>query len=169
MFVFPVYMRIKIFAAGGTFDKVYDEYSGSLIFTETYLSEMLKIARSKVDVNIETIILMDSLDMQDHHRQLISSKCRECIEDRILITHGTDTMVETAKVIAEEKYDKTIVLTGAMRPYDFGKSDALYNLGTGLAFTQVMPSGVYIAMNGLLFNYDNVRKNKDKGEFETIK
>ncbi|MBI2658826.1 asparaginase, partial [Candidatus Woesearchaeota archaeon] len=153
-------MRIKIFATGGTFDKAYDEYSGTLAFTETHLSEMLKIARCRVDVDIETIILMDSLYMQNHHRQLISSKCRECIEDRILITHGTDTMVETAKVIAEGKYDKTIVLTGAMRPYDLGKSDAIFNLGAGLAFTQVMPSGVYIAMNGLLFNYYNVKKNK---------
>ena len=162
-------MRLKIFATGGTFDKIYDEYTGNLTFDTTHIYEMLSVARCKVDVGIETILLMDSLDMQDTHRQLISRKCKECLEDRIVITHGTDTMVETASIIAQERYDKTIVLTGAIIPYNFSKSDALPNLVTALAFVQVLLSGVYIAMNGLLFNYNNVKKNKTTNTFETIK
>ena len=110
-------MGLKIFATGGTFDKIYDEYNGTLTFTETHLSEMLKIARCGLDADIETIILMYSLDMREKHRQLISLKCKECLEDRIVITHGTDTVIETASVIAQEHYDKTIVLTGAIIPY----------------------------------------------------
>lgn len=162
-------MKIKIFATGGTFDKIYNESDGNLIFKETHLNHMLNDAKSKVDVEIETIMLIDSLYMEDHHRQEILNKCKSCEEDRILITHGTDTMVETVKLLGEKIKDKTIVLTGSMIPYSFVKSDAHFNLGCAIAFAQTLPKGVYITMHGKIFNYDNIKKNRETGEFETIK
>ncbi len=162
-------MRLKIFATGGTFDKVYDEYSGRLIFDKTHLPEMLSVSRCKLNIDIETILLMDSLDMNLGHRQEISQRCKDCLENRIVITHGTDTMIETANVIAQGNYDKTVVLTGAIIPYSFGNSDAISNLCWAIAYVQIIPIGVYVAMHGKLFNYDNVRKNKTTNEFETIK
>ena len=162
-------MKLKIFATGGTFDKIYNESDGSLVFKETHLNHILNDAKNKVDIEIETIMLIDSIYMEDHHRQKILNKCESCEEDRIVITHGTDTMVETAKLLGEEIKDKTIVLTGSMIPYSFVKSDAHFNLGCAIAYAQTLPKGVYIAMHGKIFNYDNVRKNKEFNEFETIK
>lgn len=162
-------MLVKIFATGGTFDKIYNELDGSLIFKETHLNHMLNDAKSKVDIEIETIMLIDSLYMKDHHRQEILNKCKSCKEDRIVITHGTDTIVETARLLGKEIKDKTIVLTGSMIPYSFVKSDAHFNLGCAIAFAQTLPKGVYIAMHGKYFTWDNVRKMKEIGEFETIK
>ncbi len=162
-------MKIKLFVAGGTLDKIYDEISGSLMFRQTHLPSILYQARCKLDISIEMIVLMDSLDMKLYHRQQIAEKCKSCLEDRIVITHGTDTMVETTKLLGNEIHDKTVVLTGAMIPYSFVISDALFNLGCALAYVQMLPYGIYITMNGRIFNHDNVRKNKERGEFETIK
>ena len=162
-------MKLRIFATGGTFDKIYNQADGGLIFNETHLNKMLEDYKNKVDVDIETIMLIDSLDMTHNHRQEILNKCKSCKEDRIVITHGTSTMVETAKLLDGEIKNKTIVLTGAMVPYSLIKSDAHFNLGCALAFAQTLPNGVYIAMHGKIFNHDNVKKNKETNEFETIK
>ena len=162
-------MKIKIFATGGTFDKIYNESDGNLIFKETHLNQMLNDSKCKFEVNVETIILIDSMYMEDPHRQEIINKCKSCKEDRIVITHGTDTMVETAKSLGEGIKDKIIVLTGSMIPYSFIKSDAHFNLGCAIAFAQTLTRGVYITMHGKIFNYDNVKKNKETHEFETIK
>ena len=162
-------MAIRIFVTGGTFDKEYDELGGKLFFKDTHLLEMLKLGRCKVPVDLRTLMLIDSLEMSDADRRNIVDQCKKCKEDRIIITHGTDTMEETAKVIGKEIYDKTIVLTGAMIPYKFGSSDGLFNLGSALAFAQTLPYGVYVAMNGRYFKWDNVKKNRQTGEFEELK
>jgi L-asparaginase len=161
-------MTIKIFVTGGTFDKEYNEIEGKLFFRDTHLPEMLKLGHSKVDVDIRTLMMIDSVNMKDTDRAIIVQNCRNAEEDRIVITHGTDTMVETARLLGAAIKEKTIVLTGAMIPYRFGSSDGLFNLGSALAFVQTLPHGVYIAMNGLYFNYDNVVKNKKLGEFEEL-
>ena len=163
-----VYMPIKIFITGGTFDKEYNELNGELFFKDTHLHEMLRLGRSKLELDIATLMMIDSLDMTDADRERISHECSHATEDRILITHGTDTMAITASVLAEKVKDKTIVITGAMVPYKFGSSDGMFNLGSALAFVQTLPHGVYIAMNGKIFEGKNVRKNKSTGEFETI-
>src|SRR3989338_3362160 len=162
-------MKLKIFATGGTFDKIYNEVDGSLIFKETNVNNMLHECKNKVDIEIETMMLIDSLYMKDHHRQEILNKCKSYEEDRIVITHGTDTMIETAKLLGDKIRDKTIVLTGSLIPYSFVKSDAHFNLGCAIAFAQILPRGVYIAMHGKIFSHDNVRKNKETLEFEKIK
>ncbi|MDP3953915.1 MAG: asparaginase domain-containing protein [bacterium] len=162
-------MSIRIFLTGGTFDKEYNELTGELFFKDTHLPEMLNLGRSRVKVDTRTIMMVDSLDMTEKDREIIADNCIKTKEDKIIITHGTDTMVETAKVLAEKIQDKTIVLTGAMVPYKFGSSDGLFNLGSSLAFVQTLPAGVYISMNGRYFNWDNCRKNKQIGEFEEIK
>jgi L-asparaginase len=162
------YMAIRILVTGGTFDKEYDELNGTLFFKDTHLPEMLKLGRCKLDVDIRSLMLVDSLDMTDQDRQLIVDHCSKIKEDRILITHGTDTMDQTARAIAEANLSKTIVLTGAMVPYKFGSSDGLFNLGSALAFVQTLPHGVYIAMNGRCFSWNHVRKNRSTGEFEEI-
>lgn len=162
-------MKLKIFATGGTFDKIYNEFDGSLIFKETHLNKMLNESKNKVDVDIETIMLIDSLYMEDHHRQEILNKCKSCQENRIVITHGTDKLVETAQLLGKEIKDKTIVLTGSLIPYSFVKSDAHFNLGCVMAFAQTLSKGVYITMHGKIFSYDNVKKNKETNEFKTIK
>ncbi|MDD9880394.1 MAG: asparaginase domain-containing protein [Candidatus Marinimicrobia bacterium] len=161
-------MAVKIFITGGTFDKEYDEITGKLFFKDTHMREMLELGRSKLDVNIRTLMMIDSLDMSAEDRQLIVENCRKADEDQIIITHGTDTMTETGKVLAEAKLEKTIVLTGAMIPYKFGSSDGLFNLGSALGFVQSLPHGVYVAMNGRCFDYDKVRKNKETGVFEKL-
>ena len=161
-------MAIRVFITGGTFDKEYNELDGKLFFKDTHLPEMLKLGRNKVEVDIRTLMLVDSLEMTDADRQIIVEQCRKCKEDRIVITHGTDTMVETAKVLGQSINDKTIVLTGAMVPYKFGSSDGLFNLGSSLAFAQTLPEGVYVAMNGRYFIWNNVRKNRKTGEFEEV-
>jgi L-asparaginase len=162
---------IRVFVTGGTFDKEYNELTGSLAFKETHLPEMLRLGRSRVDLSIRTLMMIDSLDMTAADRALIVEQCRQAVESRLLITHGTDTMVETARALADAfppDGTKTLVLTGAMVPYAFGSSDGLFNLGSALSFVQVLPPGVYIAMNGRCFNWDRVRKNKDGGVFEAI-
>ena len=159
---------IRIFVTGGTFDKTYDEIRGQLTFTDTHLGEMLKLGRSRVAVTIRTLMMIDSLDMTDADRELIVRSCVECAESRIVITHGTDTMVETAAAIAGRVAAKTIVLTGAMIPYAFGSSDGLFNLGSAISFAQVLPSGVYVAMNGRHFSWNAVRKNRETGVFEEL-
>lgn len=161
-------MAIRIFVTGGTFDKEYNELNGQLYFKDTHLNEMLKLGRSKVAVEVRTLMMIDSIDLNDSDRELIAQNCLKSDEERIIITHGTDTMVETAAVIASKVKDKTIVLTGAMIPYKFGSSDGLFNLGSAIAFVQTLPHGVYISMNGKVFNWDNCRKNKKIGEFEEI-
>jgi len=162
-------MRIRIFVTGGTFDKEYDELEGKLYFKNTHLPEMLDLGRSRVEVDTRTLMMVDSLDMSDADRQLILEQCRKAREERILITHGTDTMEVTARVLGSVIRDKTIVLTGAMVPYKFGSSDGLFNLGSALAFVQTLPPGVYIAMNGRCFQWDNVRKNRKTGTFEEVR
>jgi L-asparaginase len=162
-------MVVRIFITGGTFDKEYNELDGKLFFKDTHLPEMLKLGRCKAPVEIRTLMLVDSLEMTDADRQIIVEQCRKCKEDRIVITHGTDTMEETAKVLGKAGLETTIVLTGAMVPYKFGSSDGLFNLGSALAFAQTLSRGVYIAMNGRYFTWDNVKKNKKIGEFEETK
>jgi L-asparaginase len=162
---------ILILVTGGTFDKEYNELTGSLFFKDTHLPEMLRLGRCRVDVSVCTLMMIDSLEMVDADRALIVERCREAAESRLLITHGTDTMVETAAALAASlppASGKTIVLTGAMIPYAFGSSDGLFNLGSALSFVQVLPPGVYIAMNGRCFEWDRVRKNRETGVFEAI-
>jgi len=157
---------IRILVTGGTFDKTYDEISGQLTFEDSHLGEMLTLGRSRVEVSVRTLMMIDSLDMTDADRELIVTNCRQCEESRIIITHGTDAMVETAAALARGVTDKTIVLTGAMIPYAFGSSDGLFNLGSALSFAQVLPPGVYLAMNGKHFKWDQVVKNRSTGVFE---
>ena len=158
--------RIRIFVTGGTFDKKYNELTGQLYFEDTHVKEMLRLGRCLLPIEVRTLMMVDSLDMTDDDRRLIAEHCRHAEEARIVITHGTDTMVETAAHLGREKLAKTIVLTGAMVPYQFGSSDGMFNLGSALAFAQTLSSGVYIAMNGRWFHWDKVRKNRDKGVFE---
>jgi L-asparaginase len=163
---------IRIFVTGGTFDKQYDELRGTLSFGATHLPEMLRLGRCRLDVAIETLMMIDSLDMTADDRRRIVESCRAAAEPRIVITHGTDTMVDTARALAgsgPRLADKTIVLTGAMVPYAFGSSDGLFNLGSALSFVQVLPPGVYVAMNGRSFSWDRVRKNRGSGVFEYTK
>lgn len=161
-------MAIRILVTGGTFDKEYDELAGSLFFQDTHVQEMLRLGRCLVPVSVATVMMVDSLEMTDADRQTILARCLEATEDRLVVTHGTDTMVETAKVIAAGVSGKTVVLTGAMVPYAFGSSDGLFNLGSALSFVQVLPPGVYVAMNGWCFRHDRVRKNKELGVFEEL-
>jgi L-asparaginase len=161
-------MSIRIFVTGGTFDKEYNLLTGELYFKDTHLHNLLQMGRARVPVEITTLMLKDSLDMTTEDRDLIVKSSIECSEDKIIITHGTDTMAETASVLASRINHKTIVLTGAMIPIKFGSSDGLFNLGSALAFVQALPSGVYVAMNGRYFTHDNVRKNKVTGIFEEL-
>jgi len=160
---------IRLLVTGGTFDKEYDEIHGTLDFGETHLPQMLEMARSRLDVNVHTVMMVDSLDMTDADRYVIATHCLEAPESWIVITHGTDTMVDTARVLAERVPDKTIVLTGAMIPIAFGSSDGLFNLGGALTVVQVLTAGVYVVMNGCVFPWDNVRKNRDAGVFEGLR
>jgi L-asparaginase len=161
-------MPIRLFVTGGTFDKEYDEIEGKLYFKDTHVKEMLTRARSRLQIEVRTIMMVDSLEMSDADRELIVKHCQSAEEKRILITHGTDTMEVTAEVLGHAITDKTVVLTGAMVPYKFGSSDGLFNLGSALAFVQTLPHGVYVAMNGRCFPWDSVRKNRKTGEFEEV-
>ncbi len=162
-------MRIRIIITGGTFDKEYNELDGTLFFKNTHLPEMLTLGRSRVDVAVTSLLMMDSLDMTDEHRTKIIRESRDAEEEWVLITHGTDTMEVTARTLGEAGLPKTIVLTGALVPYKFGSSDGLFNLGSALAFVQTLPHGVYIAMNGRYFPWNNVRKNRKTGMFEEMR
>ena len=160
---------IKIFATGGTFDKEFNEINGELFFKETNLYELLELGRCKLDIKIETLMMIDSLKMSATERNYIVEKCKKENTHKIIITHGTDTIVKTAEVLARNIKNKIIILTGAMIPIKFGSSDGLFNLGSALSFVQILNPGVYITMNGRYFHYDNVRKNKKIGIFEKIK
>lgn len=162
-------MAVRIFVTGGTFDKEYNEIDGKLFFKDTHLKEMLMLGRCDVDLSIRTLMMVDSLEMTDGDRQMILENCKTSSESQIIITHGTDTMEITAQVLGQASLPrKTIVLTGAMIPYKFGSSDGLFNLGSALAFVQTLAPGVYIAMNGKYFTWNNVRKNKKRGQFEEL-
>ena len=167
-FPYPTFagMSIRIFVTGGTFDKEYNELSGQLFFKDSHLPEMLELGRCLVTVDIRTLMMIDSLEMTDIDRELIARHCQDADETRIIITHGTDTMAETAAMLSQKVEGKTIVLTGAMIPYKFGSSDGLFNLGSAMAFVQTLSPGVYVAMNGRYFNAGKVRKNKRTGVFE---
>ena len=163
---------IRIVVTGGTFDKEYNELNGTLFFKDTHVPEMLRLGRSRVELTVQTLMMIDSLDMTDADRARIVDACCSAPEDRIVITHGTDTMVDTGRVLANADGSalaaKTIVLTGAMVPYAFGSSDGLFNLGSALSFVQTLPAGVYVAMNGRCFEAGRVRKNRDTGVFEAV-
>jgi len=168
----PLDQSIQVFVTGGTFDKTYDYINGTLDFKETHLPQMLDRSRCKLDVDVKTLMLLDSLELTSDHFKTIITACETSERKRIVITHGTDCMVDTAMRIATETNaieDKTIILTGAMIPYTFGSSsDGFFNLGSAMAYVRVLNPGVYIAMNGMLFNWDEVEKNKSIGVFEPI-
>jgi len=160
-------MRIRILVTGGTFDKEYNELTGALFFRNSHVAEMLRLGRCRLDIEVETVTMIDSLEMTEEVRAHVVARCRQSPEEAIVITHGTDTMIQTAKALAEAGLaGKTIVLTGAMIPYAFGSSDGLFNLGSALSFVQVLPPGVYVAMNGMHFRWDRAVKNRDSGHFE---
>jgi len=159
---------IRALVTGGTFDKEYDELTGRLFFRETHLPEMLRRGRCLVEVQVEKLMMVDSLDMTEADRACIVERCRSCPESRVLVTHGTDTMAETARALHAAALPKTIVLTGAMIPYAFGSSDGLFNLGGALSLAQALPPGVWVAMNGRVFPGDRVRKNRESGIFEEL-
>jgi len=158
---------IRIFVTGGTFDKEYDEIHGRLFFKDTHVGEMLRLGRSRVEVSVRTLMMVDSLEMSDDDRAVIVRNCAQCEEDRVVVTHGTDTMVDTAKVLARIE-DKTIVLTGALNPARFRGSDAEFNIGTAVGAVQSLPPGVYIAMNGRVWDPARVRKNVAANRFEAL-
>jgi len=160
---------IRVLVTGGTFDKKYDELTGRLFFRDTHLPEMLRLGRCRLDVTVETVMMIDSLELDDVGRARIVGCARASPERAIVVTHGTDTMVRTAEALAAARLeDKTIVLTGAMVPYAFGSSDGLFNLGSALSFVHVLPPGVYVAMNGQHFRWNAVRKNTETGTFEAL-
>jgi len=160
--------RIRILTTGGTFDKEYNELTGELFFKSTHTGDMLRLGRCLLPVEIESLMMIDSLQMTAADRAKILDRCRAVPERLIVITHGTDTMAETAAVLGKglEGTRKTVVLTGAMVPYKFGSSDGMFNLGTAVAFVQTLAAGVYVAMNGRWLTWHSVRKNKKKGIFE---
>ena len=159
-------MRITIFATGGTFDKEYNEITGELYFKNTHIREILDLGRSLLDIDIKKLMLIDSLKMTNKDRKEIAQNCVDSKSRHIVITHGTDTMRKTAEAISKKNLDKTIVFTGAMIPYKFGSSDGLFNLGCALAFVQSLPIGVYIAMNGKYFRWNEVKKTSILGNLK---
>jgi L-asparaginase len=161
-------MAIRLFVTGGTFDKEYNELTGQLFFKDSHINEILKLGRSRLDLSVRTLMLIDSLEMTETDRNIILESCQRCDENKIVITHGTDTMTETAKYLADKIPGKTVVITGAMIPYKFGSSDGLFNLGSALAFVQSLPAGIYIAMNGRYYDWNNCKKNKQTGFFEEL-
>ena len=158
-------MRVRLLVTGGTFDKEYDEIRGVLHFRRTHVHEMLRLGRCRLDAPVQVLMLKDSLLMTDADRARILRACRRAKETRLVVTHGTDTMAETAACLARGLTGKTVVLTGAMRPYRVGSSDGLFNLGSALSFAQALPPGVFVAMNGLCFPWDDVRKDRRRGIF----
>lgn len=161
--------QIQVFVTGGTFDKEYNFITGELYFKDTHLSDMFLRGRCTLDIDIKTLMMVDSLEMTDADREIIVHNCKNCKSNKVIITHGTDTMVDTAAYIAKNKVEKTIVITGAMIPYAFGNSsDGFFNLGSALAFVQALPVGIYIVMNGRYFEWDAVKKNRTTGYFEKV-
>jgi L-asparaginase len=159
-------MTLRLIATGGTFDKHYNELNGTLGFAASHLPEVIKRSRMTIPVALDVLPLLDSLDMQDADRQRILAACQAATEQAIVIVHGTDTMPETAAVLGAANLDKTIVLTGAMIPYAIANSDALFNLGLACGVAQTLAPGVYVAMNGQVFTWNNVTKNRAAGVFE---
>ncbi len=161
--------KIQIFVTGGTFDKEYNYITGQLYFKDTHLHQMFERGRSTLDIDIKTLMMVDSLQMSEADREIIIYSCQKSVFDKIVLTHGTDTMVITATAIAKHNIPKTIIITGAMIPYAFGNSsDGFFNLGSSLAFAQTLPHGVYIVMNGKYFRWDKVKKNTKTGYFEDL-
>ena len=158
-------MTLRILATGGTFDKHYDEIAGKLDFADTHLNQVIAQSRITLPVQLEAVAMLDSLDMQDADRSNVLYACQRATETAIVIIHGTDTMRETAHVLGNANLDKTVILTGAMIPYEIANSDALFNFGFACGIAQTLPNGVYIAMNGQIFNWDNVKKNRTAGVF----
>ena len=161
-------MTLRIVATGGTFDKHYNELTGVLGFSDSHLPAVIERTRMTVPVQLDLLPLLDSLDMQDEDRARVLAACQGAAENAIVIIHGTDTMRETAAVLGAAKLGKAIVLTGAMIPYEIANSDALFNLGVAVGVAQVLPAGVYVAMNGQVFQWDNVQKNKSAGVFQPL-
>lgn len=161
-------MTLRLIATGGTFDKHYNELNGVLGFAESHLPEVIKRSRMTVPVALDVLPLLDSLDMQAPDRQRVLSACQAAPENAIVIVHGTDTMRDTAAVLGEAALGKTIVLTGAMIPYEIANSDALFNLGFACGVAQTLQPGVYVAMNGQVFPWDNVTKNRSEGVFQPL-
>ena len=161
-------MTLRLIATGGTFDKHYDELNGVLGFSESHLPAVLKRARMTIPVELQLLPLLDSLDMQDADRQRVLEACQAAGEKAIVIVHGTDTMPQTAAVLGAAALGKTVVLTGAMIPYEIANSDALFNLGFACGVAQTLPAGVYVAMNGQVFPWDNVTKNRAAGVFQQL-
>ncbi len=159
---------IHFIATGGTFEKHYNALNGELVFVQTHLPAMLERARVTVPYTVETVFLIDSLDMQDSHRLKVLEACRGSDAAHIVIVHGTDTMRETAEVLGKAGLGKTVVLTGAMVPYEFDGSDAFFNLGAAVSAVQMLPEGVYIMMNGRAFDWNHVKKNRQIGKFEAV-
>ncbi len=159
---------IQVFVTGGTFDKEYNYITGELFFKDTHLPKMFERGRCTLDIDVRTLMMVDSLEMTEEDRQIVIHNCRKSPHERIIITHGTDRMAATAKALAEAQITgKTIVLTGAMIPYAFGtSSDGFFNLGSALAFVQALPAGVYVVMNGRYFDWNKVKKNTQTGNFE---
>lgn len=158
-------MKIAILATGGTFDKEYNEIDGDLYFKKPHIQEMLSIGRCRLQTRLQVVMMKDSLQMTEDDRRQILAACLSCAESRIVITHGTDTMEDTARFLAGKVREKTVVLTGAMIPYTFGSSDGMFNLGSALSFVQILPSGVFVAMNGRVFNPHQVHKDRKRGVF----
>jgi L-asparaginase len=161
-------MKIRLIITGGTFDKDYDVLKGELSFKQSHLPGILEQIRCTLPVSLEINQLIDSLEMGPEDRQKILTSCITATEKHILITHGTDTMIETAAVLGKAALEKTIVMTGAMVPYAVSNSDAVFNLGCGFCAVQLLGRGVYIAMNGRIFPWDGVRKNYSLGIFEAV-
>lgn len=161
-------MKIKVLITGGTIDKSYNMHNGELHFVDSHIPAMLAEGRCKADYELDTLMLKDSLDMTEQDRLQILSSCQQSEHKKIIITHGTDAMVKTAQFLDSRISDKTIVITGAMTPYVFDKSDSLFNLGTAFTAAQCLAAGVYICMNGRVFKASNVVKNRQEGIFETL-
>ncbi|WP_025916896.1 asparaginase domain-containing protein [Herminiimonas sp. CN] len=159
-------MRLRIIASGGTFDKHYDEIAGQLGFGDSHLPAALRRSRITLAHTLEVLPLLDSLEMQDADRQRLLASCRQASEAAIVIVHGTDTMRDSAAVLGAAALGKTVILTGAMIPYEIAGSDALFNLGFAVGVAQTLPAGVYVAMNGRVFGWDKVQKNRCAGVFE---
>src|SRR5450830_1079078 len=161
-------MTLRIIATGGTFDKHYDEIAGKLGFANSHLPEVIARARLTVPATLEELPLLDSLDMQGIDRRRVLASCDRSEENALVIIHGTDTMQDTARVLGAAQLAKTIVITGAMIPYAIQGSDAQFNFGFACGVAQVLPHGVYVAMNGRVFAWDQVQKNRSAGVFEPI-
>ncbi|MDD5657459.1 MAG: asparaginase domain-containing protein [Elusimicrobia bacterium] len=162
-------MAIRIIVTGGTFDKEYNELDGTLFFRRTHIPEMLRLGRCRLKIALSPLMMIDSLNMTSAHRRRVLAECLRARERHIVVTHGTDTLVETARLLGPRVEGKTVVLTGAMVPYKFGSSDGMFNLGSALSFAQSLPPGVYAAMNGRVFPWHDVRKNRRKGELQTLR